>query len=142
MNSTETPIHLWLVGILALFWNAIGAFDYTATQMKLDFYMSQFTAEQLEYFYGFPAWMDASWAVAVWAALLGSLVLLMRKELAVWLFGVSIVGMVVTSIYTFFLVDSSAVVGKGALMFTVLIWVIALFLFFYAKAMAARRVLN
>jgi hypothetical protein len=142
MNTTKAPVHLWIVGILSLFWNAIGAFDYTATQMKLDFYMSQFTPEQLEYFYGFPAWMDASWAVAVWAALLGSLVLLMRKEFAVWLFGVSIVGMVVTSIYTFFLVDSSTVVGEGALMFTVLIWVIGLFLFFYAKAMAARRVLN
>lgn len=142
MNSVKTPFHLWFVGIISLLWNAIGAFDYTATQMKLDFYMSQFTPEQLEYFYGFPIWMDASWAVAVWAALLGSLFLLARKEFAVFLFGISIVGMVVTSIYTFFLVDSSNVVNEGALTITILIWVIALFLFFYSKSLATRRVLS
>ncbi|MCP4895894.1 MAG: hypothetical protein GY906_02880, partial [bacterium] len=35
-----TPIHLWIVGVLALLWNAMGAFDYLATQLKLEFYMS------------------------------------------------------------------------------------------------------
>ena len=55
MNTrTKTPVHLWIIGVLTLLWNMMGAFDYTATHMKLDFYMSQFSAEQLEYFYGFP----------------------------------------------------------------------------------------
>jgi hypothetical protein len=142
MNTGKAPIHLWIVGIISLLWNAVGAFDYTATQMKLDFYMSQFTPEQLDYFYGFPAWVDAGWALGVWGALLGSLTLLLRKAFAVWLFGVSILGMVATSLYTFVLTDATGVAQEGALTFSIVIWVIALFLFFYAKAMAARRVLN
>jgi hypothetical protein len=32
--------------------------------------------------------------------------------------------------------------GEGGVMFTAVIWVIALFLFFYAQAMAKRRVLT
>ena len=61
MNSitTKAPRHLWIVGTLAVLWNAIGAFDYSASQLRLDFYMSQFTPEQLEYFYGFPTWAVA-----------------------------------------------------------------------------------
>ena len=58
------------------------------SQLRLESYMSQFTPEQLAYFYGFPAWAVAAWAIAVWSALLGSLCLLLRKAWAVWLFGV------------------------------------------------------
>ena len=32
----KTPKHLWIVGILALLWNFMGAFDYLATQLKLE----------------------------------------------------------------------------------------------------------
>ena len=142
MNSRKTPVHLWIVGILSLLWNAIGAFDYTATELKLDFYMSQFSAEQLEYFYAFPAWVVAAWAIGVWGALFGSLALLMRKAFAVWLFGLSILGMAATSVYSFVLTDSSAVMGEGALTFTIVIWVVALFLYFYSSSMARRRVLS
>jgi hypothetical protein len=54
-ENRKTPFHLWIVGILALLWDAIGAFDYSATQLRMEAYMSQFTPEQLEYFYAFPA---------------------------------------------------------------------------------------
>ena len=140
--SNKAPLHLWVIGILAVLWNAVGAFDYTATQMQLEFYMSQFTAEQLEYFYGFPAWVDACWAVGVWGSLLGSLALLLRKALAAWLFGLAILGLAGSSFYNFVLSDGMAAMGDGAATFTAIIWVIALLLYFYAVAMAKRRVLQ
>ncbi|MBT8060109.1 MAG: hypothetical protein HKP03_00930 [Xanthomonadales bacterium] len=144
MNETsrKTPIHLWIVGVLALLWNAVGAFDYTATQTKMESYMSQFTPEQLEYFYAFPAWMDAAWAIAVWGSLLGSVFLLLKKSWAVPLFGLAILGMAVSSIYNFVLSNGLEVMGSGAGIFTAVIWVIALFLFFYARAMSKRGVLS
>ena len=138
----KAPLHLWIIGILSLLWNALGAFDYSATQLKLDFYMSQFTEEQLAYFYGFPAWVDACWAVGVWGSLLGSLALLLRKALAAWLFGAAILGMVGTTIHNFFLSDGAAMMGDGAVAFSAVIWIIALALYFYAVAMAKRRVLQ
>lgn len=143
MNQTtaKAPVHLWIVGVLAVLWNAIGCFDYFATQTKMQAYMGQFTPEQLEYFYGFPMWVDAAWAIAVWGSLLASILLLLRKALAVWLFGLAILGMAATAVYSFVLSDGMALMGSGAVYFTGVIWVIALFLFFYAQAMARRRVL-
>jgi hypothetical protein len=144
MNQTATkaPVHLWIVGILAVLWNAVGCFDYYATQSKLESYMGQFTPEQLEYFYGFPMWADAAWAIAVWGSLLASIGLLLRKAWAVWLFGLAILGMAATAVYSFVLSDGMALMGSGAVYFTIVIWAIALFLFFYAKAMARKGVLR
>ncbi len=34
---TRTPVHLWIVGVLALLWKGMGAFDDLATQMRPDF---------------------------------------------------------------------------------------------------------
>ena len=140
--KSKAPRHLWIVGVLAVLWNAIGAFDYSATQLRLDWYMSSFTPEQLAYFYGFPAWAVAAWAVAVWSSLGGSVGLLLRKHWAVGLFGLAIVAMMVTSIYNFGLSDGAALMGPGAIAFSIVIWVIAFALFFYARAMARRGVLD
>ena len=102
MNKSriKTPFHLWFVGILAVLWNAVGAYDYTATQYRMESFMSQFTPEQLEYFYGFPAWMDAAWAIAVWGSLLASFGLLMRKAWSASLFGIAVFGLAATSVYS------------------------------------------
>ncbi|MCX7054786.1 MAG: hypothetical protein NTU56_11350 [Proteobacteria bacterium] len=140
--STRVPRHLWIVGALTLLWNAVGAFDYSATQFRIDSYMSQFTPEQLAYFHGFPAWAVAAWAIAVWCSLLGSLCLLLRKAWAVWLFGAAIVGMVLTAFYSYVLTDGMALTGAGGAIFTGIIWLIAFSLFFYARAMARRGVLR
>jgi hypothetical protein len=144
MNATavKVPRHLWVVGIIAVLWNAIGAFDYAATQFRLDFYMSQFTPEQLEYFYGFPAWAVASWAIAVWSSLIASVGLLLRRVWAVGLFGIALAAMLVTFLYNFVLSDGLSMVGTGGAVFTAVIWAIAIFLFFYARAMAKRGVLH
>ncbi|MEJ2384969.1 MAG: hypothetical protein P8Y54_11315 [Xanthomonadales bacterium] len=141
-NRISTPWHLWVIGIIALLWNAVGAFDYLATELQYEAYMSAFSQEQLDYFYGLPTWVVACWAVGVWGALLGSFALLLRKAWAVWLFGASILGMAGTTIHNFVLTDGAAVMGEGATTFSIVIWVIALFLYFYSAAMAKRRVLT
>ncbi len=137
----RTPIHLWIVGTLALLWNAMGAFDYLATELKLDFYMSQFSEQQLAYFYGFPAWAVAGWAFGVWGALAGAVGLLLRRRWAVWAFAVSLLGLAVSSLYTFVLSNGAEIMGAEGAVFSAAIWALAVFLLLYARAMAKRSVL-
>ena len=49
---SRAPWHLWVIGSIGLLWSAIGALDYVMTQTKNEAYMSAFTPEQLEFFYG------------------------------------------------------------------------------------------
>jgi hypothetical protein len=137
----RTPVHLWIVGVVSLLWNAMGAFDYLATQLELESYMSQFTEEHLTYFYGIPAWAVSGWAFGVWGALAGSILLLMRRRWAVWAFAVSLVGMAVSSLYTLVLSEGATIMGTGGMVFTAVIWVVAILLLLYARAQAKRGVL-
>ena len=116
-----TPLHLWVVGILGLLWNAVGAFDYLMTQTENESYMSGFTPEQLEYFYGFPTWVVAFWALAVWGGVLGTILLLLRRRLAAPVLLTSFVCMIVTSIHNFLLSNGAEVIGGTGLIFSVLI---------------------
>ncbi len=143
-GAVRTPWHLWAVGVISLLWNAMGAFDYLMTQSQAEWYMGNFSPEQLEYFYNFPAWADAAWALGVWGAFLGSVALLLRRNWAVWLFGLSLLGVVLTSIYNLVLSNGAELMGEGAGMwiFTILIWAITIALFFYSRAMAKVGVLR
>jgi len=138
----KTPMHLWIVGVLALLWNFMGAFDYLATQLKLESYMSSFSEEQLEYFYGIPAWAVSGWAIAVWIGLVGTVGLLLRRKWCVLAFIVSLAGLALSSIYTLVLSDGLKIMGGTGTIMTVLIWVISIFLVWYSKQQAKAGVLT
>ena len=138
------PWHLWTVGVLSLLWNAVGALDFTMTQTRNAAYLKQFTPEQLEYFHGFPAWVVGAWAVATWGSVLGSVLLLLRRKLAVPVNLVVLAGMGLTFLHNYVLTDGLKVMGgggKGPLIFTGVIVLVGVLLFLYARAMQRRGVL-
>ena len=144
-NETDverTPWHLWVIGVVALLWNAMGALDYVMTQTRNEEYMSNFTPEQLSFFYGFPAWVDAAWAIAVWGGVLGALLLLIRRRYAVWVFLASLIAMVITAFQNYVLSNGMEIIGDAfTLGFTAAIFLVALALFLYARAMQQRKIL-
>jgi hypothetical protein len=140
--TRSAPKHLWIVGIVALLWSAMGAFDYLMTQTRNDAYMSNFTPEQLEFFYGLPAWTVAFWAVGVWGEMLGAILLLLRNKLAVWAFVASLTGAAVSMFQNYVLDAGMEVVGDPvSLGFAVVIIAAAGALLLYARAMTRRGVL-
>ncbi len=141
-QSTSAPWHLWVIGGLALLWNAMGAMDYVMTQSKNASYMSGFTAEQLAFFYSLPAWAISTWAIGVWGGVLGTLLLLFRKRLSVWAFLASLLGVAGTAFHNYILSNGMAVIGDPfSLGFTAVIFAVALTLLLYARALYARGVL-
>ena len=137
-----TPRHLWVVGVLALLWNSIGAFDYVMTETRNASYMSAFTPEQLEYFYAFPAWAVAAWATGVWGGVLGSILLLFKRRWAAPVFAVSLAAMLIAFFHNYVLSDGYRIMGGvGALAFTAVIVVIGIALLIYSTRMSRRGVL-
>jgi hypothetical protein len=122
----------------------MGAYDYLMTQTQNEAYMSRFSPEQLEYFYGFPAWVVAFWAIAVWGSVLGSILLLLRKRLAAPVFLVAFLSMVVTTFHNYVLSDGLEMMGGSAfpLILSAVIFVVAFLLYLYARKMAASGVLR
>ena len=146
MTETEprkTPWHLWVVGILAVLWNLMGVYDYLMTETRNEAYLSNFTAEQLEYFTSFPAWVVATWAISVWGSLIASVLLLLRKKIARDVFLLVLVTMAITFLYNFVLSSGLEVMGDAvSLAFTGLVVVVAILLYVYARRQAAADVLT
>lgn len=140
-TTQQTPWHLWLVGVLGVLWNSVGALDYFMTQTRNESYMGSFAPEQLESLYGLPAWLVGLWALAVWGGVLGALLVLLRKSLAVPVLLVSLLAMTATAIHNTLSTDGLYATGGTAPGFVLLIFFVALGLWLYARAMGERGVM-
>lgn len=145
-ETRKTPVHLWIVGILSLLWNSIAIADYLGFTLGNQQYiaMTGFTPEQLTWFDTMPMWAHAGWALGVWGAFAGSVLLLARSRHAVTAFIVSLVGLVPHTAHQAGVGQAKfiALFGPGPLYFLAVIWAIAIVLFFYARRQAASGVLR
>ena len=143
MNISQKPTwHFWAISVVSLLWNAMGALDYTMSHTRNAAYMAQFTPEQLAYFYGFPAWATAFWALGVWGAISGSIFLLLRKSWAVPAFAIAVFGLLGTGFYQFTTEMPASFKTPGMIAFTVAIWAVTLFLLWYAHQKRGQGILT
>jgi hypothetical protein len=147
--SARTPVHLWIVGILSLVWNCFGAYDYTMTKTQGAKYIASTMPgvdgnAALAWINSMPMYAQAGWALGVWLGLLGSVLLLMRSRWAVWSFGVSLLGAVLSLGYQMLLAPPMpGATESGAMKFMpAIILLIAVALFLYAWAMEKKGVLR
>ncbi len=112
--------------------------DFTMTNMEVQSYMAEFSAEQMAFFSGFPIWVTITWGIAVWGAVLGAVLILLRKRLAVPVFAIALVALLATSLHNFVLSDIKIynIVGAGALGFSAMILLVAVLLLVYSRAQA------
>ncbi len=136
------PWHLWMIGLLGVAWNGFGAFDYIMTETRNAAYMAAFPPEQLAYFYGFPLWATAGWALGVWGGVAGALLLLLRSHWAVLAFAISLFGLAIATLYQMAAPVPASLRTAEALAMTGAIWLIALLLLWYALGMRGRGVLR
>lgn len=132
-NSNKPSAIFWIIGVIALIWNLMGVSAYLMQAYKTDAFKAMYTPEQLEVINNMPTWATAAFAIAVFGGALGSLLLLLRKQLAKPVFILSFVGIIVQFIYNFFMANSMEVYGPGSLVMPILTIAFAFFLIVYAK---------
>ncbi|WP_339915303.1 hypothetical protein [uncultured Brevundimonas sp.] len=143
-EAKKVPWHLWVVGVIALLWNAYGGYDYYMTMTQGEAYMaaSGLSPELIAYYGGFPDWMAGVWAVGVWIGVLGAVLLLLRMNWAVYAFFVSLAAFLVSVVYTYVLSGGAAIVGQQGMIMSAIIGAAALFFLWYAARMQKRHVLH
>ena len=147
--SARAPAHLWIVGILSLLWNCFGAYDYTMTKTRGAQYIESTMPgvdgnAALAWINGMPMYAQIGWAMGVWLALLGSILLLIRSRWAVWSFGLSLVGAILSLGYQLTLAPPMPGAENSPMMkvMPAVILVIAVALFLYARAQEKKAVLR
>ena len=144
----RAPAHLWIVGALALLWNAFGCYDYLMTRLRDTTYLKSMMPGTdpdaiLAYVDSFPIWAQIGWGLGVWCGFAGALLLLMRNRLAVWAFALSLIGAVLGLGYQIMNPGGPAGMheGAGAIMPYVII-AVAAFLLWYAWTAEKKGVLR
>lgn len=122
--------HLWLVGALGVLWNGFGCFDFTMTATRNAAYLEPYPKEMLDYWFAMPWWMWGIWAIGVFGGLLGSILLLMRRALAVQLLAASFLAALVSLVIGMTAADAPKM--EGSEVFTIAILGIAFGLLAYA----------
>lgn len=131
----KTPVHLWIVGSVTLLWNALGGANYLMTQMAGDATQAALTPDQWAFVEGLPLWVTGAWALAVWVAVAGSLLLLARRRLAAAAFGLAIVALLVTLAYEYGVAGALPVMGPKAMAFSGILLVVSAAQWEYARRM-------
>ena len=140
----KTPWHLWLVGVLAVLFNGIGVFDFVMSMAQGASYMAAagMTPAQIAHYEEMPIWMTVVWAIGVWGAILGSVLLLLRNRLAFVVFVVSLAAFLVNLLYTYVLTNGGIVMGAQMAIASAVIAAVLLFCIWYSRVMTKRGVLN
>lgn len=143
-TNGRVPRHLWVIGIVAVLFNAIGVFDFVMSMARGAEYLTSvgMTPEQVAHYQQMPPWMIVVWAVGVWGAFLASILLLMRRRVAFALFVISFAAFLVSLLYTYVLTDGGAVMGQDLAIASTVITILLIFFSWYSRAMSTRGVLR
>jgi len=133
-----TPWHLWVVGGLLLIWNGTAVFDYIATMIRYEPYLSGYPEEALDYYFSAPVWMYFMWGISSFGGFLSAVFLLLRRKIAVPIGAVAWICSLIAAIYTYI---NPAPVG-GDIMFYIIVLIAALLIILYMVWLSRRAVLQ
>ena len=136
-EQSKPATWFWVVGVVALVWNAMGVVAYLGTVMMTPEAREAMTEQQRALLDATPAWATGAFALAVWGGALGSLLLLLRKKLATTVLIVSFAGILVQMFHAFALSNSIEVYGPGGMIMPILVLAFGAFLIWFSRKAAA-----
>jgi len=111
------------------------------TQMTPEVAMEGYGQEFADIFANKPAWATGAFAIAVFAGLMGSIGLLLRKTWATILFVISLIGVIIHDIWGV-MAGTLSVVGTFDKVMTVVVILVSFFLIWFARKKTAEGVLT
>ena len=112
LAPTRVPMTLWLIGGAGLIWNLLGTWIFinsiTVTPEQL---AEIYDAAQIEFLQAIPLWATLANGLAVATGVIGCLFLLLRRTWALNALLISVVALIIQDVYSFVVVDATAVFG-------------------------------
>lgn len=109
MNNTikrKTHWSVWVVGAVSLLWHLMGCANYLWQMNMSPDVLGSMTEAQRAIIVDRPAWATGAFAIAVFGGAIGSIFLLLRKSAALMFFLIALIGVIVSMIPVFSIVNS------------------------------------
>jgi hypothetical protein len=135
----KPPSSFYIIGAVFLVWNVIGFMFYLQHAMMTPENVPEgVDVAMLAFMEATPVWATSAYAIAVNVGMIASVLLLMRKSVAMPLFVVSLVGALILDIDSFVLRDVVAIWGNGAYIVPSAVIIVGVIEIWYAKSVANR----
>ena len=141
-QSSKTPIVFWIISVLGLLWNGFGIVNWIRQTFMSESFLEGMPEEQLVLFENVPMWLTLVFGIAVIAGTLGCIGLLMKKKWAVPVFLVSLIAIIVQMGYSMSLAEYRDVMGPMFFIFPLVLILVGVLLYLYARRLAGRDFLN
>ncbi|MEZ6135084.1 MAG: hypothetical protein R3C53_09265 [Pirellulaceae bacterium] len=143
-ERSPVPKWFWILGIIAVLWNLMGLLAYVAQMMMVnsDEMLAALPVEQQGIYKSMPTWVTICFTIAVVFGVVGSVLLLMRNKLAVPVLIFSLISVLGQYGYMFFMSNTPAVMGAGAMVLPGIVVFISIALVPYAFFCKQRGLLN
>lgn len=132
-TTANKPKWFLAISIFALIWNLLGVFAYIAQMMITPEILDTLPEAERTIIENTPSWAISAFAVAVWGGALGSLLLLLKKKIAVYVLALSFVGVLVQLYHSIVIANSIAVYGPGDLIMPIMVLLIGGGLIWYSN---------
>lgn len=91
-NEGKLPASFWVIAIVGLLWNCIGAYMYIMAKLNPALVLAQAAPAMQDYVATMPLWAHIGWSLGIWGSFLGSVLMVIRSRHAVIAFLVSLLG--------------------------------------------------
>ncbi len=132
----KPPKSFWVIGVLALLWNLMGISQFFLATFMLDAMVENLTEVQADMYQAIPMWYTIIFAIAVFSGVLGCITMLLRKNITIALFGISLLAVLVAQGYWILGTEIMEVMGTSSVIMPLIVIVISIFLYFYNKGAA------
>lgn len=127
-ETTSVPAWFKVIAIIALLWNAIGVMAFVMQMMMTPEMMAAMPEAEQELYRTQPGWLTFVFGGSVFAGLLGSLGLVLRKAWALPLLIISLACLLAQNYYMHFMSNMFEVMGSAAMILPCMVLLIAIFL--------------
>ena len=138
-SKYKAPIWFMVVAGILLVWNILGVAAYIMQVTMSPEVLAALPDAQRELYENTPEWAIAAFAIAVNGGALGCLLLLLKRNLAGIFLQLSLAGVLVQMVHSFFISKNFEVFGPGAIVMPIMVIVIAIYLVILAAKAKANR---
>lgn len=141
MLKSKVPTYFWIIAVLALLWNLMGAFAFITDMMATPAVLAEtYTPEQIKFLDTYPSWTKVFYGIATIGGLIACIGLLMRKRWALGFFCLSLLGVLIQQGHSILMTNAREYFGDVAgLYMPIAITVIAILLILFTKSSISKR---
>ncbi|TWT19056.1 sugar transporter [Luteimonas marina] len=139
MTASKPPVLFWIIAVLAVLWNLAGTYSFYYHLSATPEIVASWADDQQRIFAAMPRWLFVPFAVATVGGLVGSLGLLWRSRWAVPVLALSLLAIIVQFAGNYLTTPLLwELTGARGALFPLVIALVGLFLWWYARRAAAR----